>query len=145
MIEIPNKVKLLSEQKTLELIETSKDNTELFHPLCLRFPLISIEDLKALAIDIKINGLRDKIIKTIDIKDGKLKILDGRLRYLASVIADVEIQCEQRENLTEVEKIFLVISKNLQRRDLKLHEKIEIAYYLYKELKNYGTLKNQPL
>ncbi len=34
MIDIPDKVKLLNDEKTKELIEKSKCNTEIFLPLC---------------------------------------------------------------------------------------------------------------
>ncbi len=127
-------VEILPDNEIKKLIETSKNNTELFHPLCLKFPLINIENLKALAIDIRLREQKEKIVKTEDNKDGKTKILDGRLRYIACQIVNVEPQYITK-NLTELEKIFFVMSKNLMRRDLKYYKKILICYSLYVEIK----------
>jgi len=76
-----------------------------------------------------------KIIKTIDRNDGIVKIIDGKLRYIACIIANVVPIYEYRKDLSEFKKIMLTMSKNFNRRDLTLPEKIKIAHFLYAEVK----------
>ncbi len=54
------------------------------HPACKLFPQLPKDELKALAADIKANGLQNSIV----LYEGK--ILDGRNRWLACRIAKVK-------------------------------------------------------
>src|SRR5208282_6921893 len=63
------------------------------HPHSCIFPMISMEEMQALADDIKANGLRHPII-TVHIIDqfgqNILWIIDGRNRWVACVMAGVD-------------------------------------------------------
>lgn len=133
------KVKLPPDNIIKELIDNTKDDKTLFHPLTFEFPLMSFKRIKVLVLDIKLNGLERKITKTKDRNDGKIKIIDGRQRYIACLVADVKPQYEIRKDLSEIGKILFVVSVNLHRRHLKLPAMVKIAYNLYnriKELRN---------
>lgn len=55
-----------------------------FHTACLLFPQLPDDELRALADDIRLNGLLNPIITL------NQQILDGRNRYIACGIAGVE-------------------------------------------------------
>jgi hypothetical protein len=79
------------------------------HPLADIFPKMTGSELGVLAVDIKNNGLRQKIT----LHDGK--ILDGRNRYRACEIAKVRPAFEE---FTGGDPLAFVISANLHRRHL---------------------------
>jgi hypothetical protein len=80
------------------------------HPACAVLPQLPDNELRALADDIAENGLRDEIV--LD-KEGR--ILDGRNRWLACVMADVPVRTMTYEGTDPVR---YVISKNERRRHL---------------------------
>ena len=89
-----------------------------FHPACTVFPQLSDDELHDLADDIAVNGLRNPIV----LWQGK--ILDGRNRYLACKIAEVEPRFTEFEG---DDPIGWVISQNLQRRHLTASQKAVVA------------------
>jgi ParB-like chromosome segregation protein Spo0J len=96
------------------------------HPIANIFPMMGEKDLKALADDIAINGV---------IQPGTLfqgKILDGRNRYAASIIAGVDMPfCDCSESDQEDQDKFdpyaFVLSENLHRRQLQQSQRALIA------------------
>lgn len=88
------------------------------HKLAKLFPEITGADFKALVLDIKTNGLRQKITML----DGD--ILDGANRYRACVAADVEPLTEEYKG---DDPLAFVISQNLSRRQLTDDQRAAIA------------------
>jgi hypothetical protein len=82
------------------------------HPEAERYPWLSDDELTVLAADIAANGQREPISL---LPDGR--IVDGRNRWLACQIADVEPECVTVP-LTEGEIPAFVKSKNAHRRHL---------------------------
>ena len=88
------------------------------HPFAELFPMMDKEELNELAEDIRANGLRGKIT----LLDGK--ILDGRNRYLACGIAEVEPEfCEHNGG----DPLTFVLSANLHRRHLNASQRAMVA------------------
>lgn len=90
------------------------------HPASEMFPMMTGDDLKALAEDIRENGQREPIV----LLDGK--ILDGRNRYKACEIAGVEPRFVEYD--CWVGPDLYVLSMNLHRRHLTHDEKAMIAH-----------------
>jgi ParB-like chromosome segregation protein Spo0J len=88
------------------------------HPLADIFPIMEGQELKEFIANIKNNGLQDPII----LCDGK--ILDGRNRYHACIVAGVE---PRFENYNGNDPVDFVVIKNLQRRHLTPIQKAELA------------------
>jgi hypothetical protein len=86
-----------------------KENEIEFHDIASVFPMMKEKDLANLASDIKKNGLQNKIILYEN------KILDGRNRYKACLMAGVTPKLEEYKGDNPVE---YNISVNLQRRHL---------------------------
>jgi 16S rRNA G966 N2-methylase RsmD len=89
-----------------------------FHELANIFPMIPKEELEQLITDVKANGL----IEPITLYQGK--ILDGRNRFIACQMAEVEpefVPYNGNNPLT------FVISKNIQRRHLSSSQRAAIA------------------
>lgn len=98
------------------------------HPLSAMYPMLSDEELADLAADIKQNGQLHPIVCMID---GET-IVDGRNRYAACQLADVEPWFENRiEDEDQVKA--LIGSANLQRRDLTKGQKAMGWAILYPE------------
>lgn len=89
-----------------------------YHPLADIFPMIPESEIKLLAQDIKTNGLLQKIILHEN------KILDGRNRYLACRMADVEPVFMDYKGKNP---LGFVISANLHRRHLSESQRAVIA------------------
>lgn len=89
------------------------------HPLAELFPLMDEPDMAALAADIKEHGLRAPITVY------KGMILDGRNRFRACKIANVEIKTRQFENGNDPMKF--VLSVNLHRRHLSESQRAMVA------------------
>ena len=82
-----------------------------FHEIATIFPLMDGNELIALVADIKENGLLEPIIT----HEGK--IVDGRNRYRACELAEVEPRFEEWKS-KGVSLIAWIVSKNLHRRHL---------------------------
>jgi ParB-like chromosome segregation protein Spo0J len=112
------------------------------HPIANIFPMMGEAELRALADDIKINGV---------IQPGTLfqgKILDGRNRYAATLIAGVEMDfCDCSESDQEYQDKFdpyaFVLSENLHRRQLQQSQRALIAAKMA-NLKNGEQKRNAP-
>lgn len=83
-----------------------------FHPAAEKFPLMSENELRALAEDIKAHGLNEDI-ETLDEGSGPM-VLDGRNRYNACLMAGVEPRFRALSDNTFPHDH--LISKNLMRR-----------------------------
>jgi len=89
-----------------------------FHLLANLFPLMSEDQIDALAADIRTNGLKEPIITF----EGK--IIDGRNRYLACLRALVEPVFKE---YTGTDALGYVISFNIKRRHLEPAQRAMIA------------------
>jgi ParB-like nuclease domain len=92
-----------------------------FHPLADIFPMLEEQDLKALAEDIKAKGLTEPITLY------EAKVLDGRNRYRACDLAEVELRPDQFTQYKGDDALGFVISKNLHRRHLNESQRAMIA------------------
>jgi hypothetical protein len=88
------------------------------HKYAELFPLMDDDQLQELAEDIKINGLRLKIVTLDD------KVLDGRNRERACRIAGVEAVYKE---YTGKDPLAYVITQNMRRRHLSVKQRAEIA------------------
>lgn len=88
------------------------------HPLAGMFPTLSDGDLRSLADDIGANGL----LEPITVLGGE--ILDGRNRFAACQLADVEARTVE---FTGTDPLAFVISMNLRRRHLSTSQRALIA------------------
>lgn len=96
------------------------------HPLADMFPMLDEESLQSLADDIKSHGLREPVL--ID-KQGRL--IDGRNRLAACRIAGVAPKYSTPADLNgDVSVLALIVSRNLQRRDLTQGQKAHLALKL---------------
>jgi hypothetical protein len=98
------------------------------HPLAERFPLMTDDELKELADDIKEHGLRELIVTL----DGQ--ILDGQNRHNASRFAGYYLGPENFREFdpkSDGDPVSFVISKNIQRRNLTTGQRSMIAAELY--------------
>jgi hypothetical protein len=93
------------------------------HPAAELFPLMSASDLQSLADDIKANGL----LEAIALHEGL--ILDGRNRYAACRMAEVEPRFVEAELNGQSPALF-VISKNIYRRHLTTSQRGAISVRL---------------
>jgi hypothetical protein len=92
-----------------------------FHPLADIFPMLEDDELKALAEDIKAKGLTEPIT----LYEGK--VLDGRNRYRACDLAEVELKPDQFTQYEGDDALGFVVSKNLHRRHLNEGQRAAIA------------------
>lgn len=93
------------------------------HPIADLFPMLGAAELRQLADDIKANGLREPVM----LHEGK--ILDGRNRHAACIIAKVEPVVVQ---FSGDDPLSYVISKNLHRRHLDASQRAMVAGKLAK-------------
>lgn len=93
------------------------------HPLANIFPLISGQAFDDLVADIKLHGVREPIWLYED------QILDGRNRWAASLVAEVE--CPTREYRGD-DPLAFVLSLNLKRRQLSASELAFVALEIEK-------------
>jgi len=91
------------------------------HPAAEIFPMLNAEELDALALDIKANGLQQPIV----VWEGLL--LDGRNRLAACAICGVEPSFKQYEGNSPVT---FVISANIKRRQLDASQRACVAVEL---------------
>jgi len=88
------------------------------HPIADLFPMFGELELDNLAADIRDNGLKEAITTF----EGK--ILDGRNRFAACLVAKVEPRMKEYSGK---DPLGFVLSKNLHRRHLSTKERAEIA------------------
>ncbi len=88
------------------------------HPIADIFPMLSNDELNVLADDIKANGLEHPII----LFEGK--ILDGRNRFQACMIGDVDATFVEYKGDNPLQ---FVISNNLHRRHLNESQRAMVA------------------
>lgn len=89
-----------------------------FHPFANIFPMVAEDQLQELAQDIKDRGLLDPIV----LHQGK--ILDGRCRYLACEITEVELKFQ---DYVGDDPLSYVVSCNLRRRHLSESQRAMVA------------------
>jgi ParB-like nuclease domain len=92
-----------------------------FHPLAVIFPMLDDDELKALAEDIKAKGLTEPIT----LYEGK--VLDGRNRYRACNLSEVELRPDHFTQFEGDDALGFVVSKNLRRRHLNESQRAAIA------------------
>jgi ParB-like nuclease domain len=92
-----------------------------FHPLAAIFPMLNDDELNELAKDIKAKGLTEPIT----LYEGK--VLDGRNRYRACDLAEVELRPEHFTQYEGDDALGFVVSKNLRRRHLNESQRAAIA------------------
>src|SRR2546429_2113668 len=99
-----------------------------FHPLACLFPLMEGEEFDALVADIRKNGQREPIV----LYQGK--ILDGRNRYNACLVAGVGLKISKHEDDCPFigDPAAYVISKNVHRRHLTAEQKRDLIAKLLK-------------
>jgi protein gp37/ParB-like chromosome segregation protein Spo0J len=105
------------ENRSMTCFEKNGDLME-FHPIAEVWPLLDDDALKALAEDIKANGLEHPIV----LYEGK--VLDGRNRYRACEMAGVEPRYVAYDGNDPVGK---AISLNEQRRHLDTSQRALVA------------------
>lgn len=88
------------------------------HPYCELFPAMPADDLAKLAEDIRANGLREPVVTYED------KILDGRNRERAAIMADVEVEYKEYRGK---DPLAYVISRNLHRRHMTPGQRASVA------------------
>jgi hypothetical protein len=103
------------------------------HPEAELFPLMSESELTELAADIRANGLRQPIV----LKDGK--VLDGRNRYRACELADVEPRFEEADG---VDPLTFVISLNRHRRQLTASQAAMAAARAWRQAEAEGRVQS---
>jgi hypothetical protein len=89
-----------------------------FHELCLLFPRCTDEELQLLVSDIRENGL----LTPVTLYEGK--ILDGRNRYLACQMLNIEPDYEEFDGTAPLP---FVVSRNLCRRHLSESQRAMVA------------------
>jgi hypothetical protein len=97
------------------------------HPFADYFPLMTDAELDALTEDVRANGLRHKIV----LYQGD--ILDGRNRQTACERASVKPEYEEHEG-DDASALALVISLNVQRRDLTAGQRAIVAARVLEEM-----------
>lgn len=108
-----------------------------FHPFCLLFAQVEKPDLRALADDIRRNGLRNKIVLFQN------KILDGKNRFLACKMAKIEPDFVEFHGSDE-EALELVRSLNLHRRMESLTNKVKLFLQIQMRLQATAKAKTAP-
>lgn len=89
------------------------------HPVADLFPMMGEDELAALAEDIKANGLKHPIVR-----DEEGRIVDGRNRFKACELVDVEPQFIETNG---DDPLGLVVSLNIKRRNLTAGQRAAAA------------------
>lgn len=101
------------------------------HPAAGLFPLMSDEELRALADDVRENGLRQPVVV-----DGEGRVLDGRNRLRACELAGVE---PEFVSVNGADPLALVVSLNVKRRNLTSGQRAIAAAEAWGLIANSGT------
>jgi ParB-like chromosome segregation protein Spo0J len=110
-----------------ELVPAEELAAFVAHPLAEMFPMISDDELRELAEDIRKNGM----IEPITLCEGK--ILDGRNRFNAAKLVSFPFRrANFRELLCHLDPRAYVISANIKRRHLTTEQKREVIALLIK-------------
>lgn len=112
----------------LEFVEFGESYPMEVHPAANLFPMIRGEELESLSKDIREHGQIESI-KVVQ-KDEKFLLLDGRNRYVACKMANVEPVFELDYILAEWgdgRLVDWVVSKNLERRHLTASQRGMVA------------------
>ena len=100
------------------------------HPCADVFPMMSTEEIDALAADIKANGLREPAIVWRNPVDQRLYVLDGRNRLDALERNGVSVSTPSTIRVAETQDIVnpaaFVISANIRRRHLTKKEQADL-------------------
>ena len=92
------------------------------HPAADLFPWLDEDELQQLADDIKANGQKQKVVRH------RGRVVDGRNRELACLVAGVRVEYADLPADTSEEKILAgVISANLKRRHLATSQRAMVA------------------
>ena len=91
------------------------------HPAANVFPMMHESDLRAMAEDIRENGL----LNAIEIYEGK--IIDGRNRYKACELAGVKPDFVELDLGSDFDAVTYVLSLNLHRRHLTTSQRAMVA------------------
>jgi ParB-like chromosome segregation protein Spo0J len=97
-----------------------------FHPKCALFPIMSGAEQRALADDIKKNGLRSPIV--LD-KNDESVIVEGRNRFLACERVNVEPQFVR---CPDDDPTAVIISANIHRRHLTAEQRRDLLIEVLK-------------
>lgn len=103
------------------------------HPMADLFPMLSPEELKELAADIKENG---QLIPIMLDKDGM--VIDGRNRLVAADIAGVE---PKFETLNGIDAEAYIVSQNLARRHMTPGQRAMVVAMMYPDADGQGRGK----
>lgn len=105
------------------------------HPYADLLPMLSDEELAALADDIKVNGLREPIAIT---RSDPPMIVDGRNRLRACELAGVTPSYRTIEAEADEQILRLVISLNLRRRHLNASQKAVLGLRIEPEFARFA-------
>lgn len=94
------------------------------HKAAELFPMLSDDELRTLADDIKANGLHEPIWLWDDDARGSTVLLDGRNRLAACDLAGVDVETRMYEGN---DPIGFVLSQNLHRRHLTVGQRAAVA------------------
>ena len=110
------------------------------HPCADVFPMMSDEELDALAGDILVNGLRESIKIRGDL------LLDGRNQLEAAERVGVEIGRGGRdiEHLPAVDPVRFIISANINRRHLTKAQRADLIVAIHKAAAEEANRQNKP-
>lgn len=100
-----------------------------WHPYAKLFPMLPDEQIELLADDIRANGLRTPIVVDVD-----ERIIDGRNRSAACIIADVKPELKVFRG-DDREILNLVVSLNIHRRHLDESQRANIGAKIVAESK----------
>lgn len=94
------------------------------HPAADVFPLLDDQELKELAEDIKLNGLKDPIV----LNHNGTVLIDGRNRFRACEIANAEVTVKKLgAHYTEKQILDYIVSANIRRRQLNPGQRAMVA------------------
>lgn len=94
------------------------------HPAADAFPMMSDAELKELADDIAVNGLRNPLVLN---HDGTV-LIDGRNRLRACEIAGAQPTYENLSaDLTDEQTLIYIVSANIHRRHLTQSQRATVA------------------